>query len=124
MGMFDNVKCRYSLPIDTDLSKELFQTKSTPVQWMDLYEIREDGTLWHENYDTEDRSDPNETGFKRFVGCCTRINKRWEFMKDFIGEIQFYTIYNSGKYYIEFSSYFVNGILKELHLITNKELQE
>jgi len=45
-------------------------------------------------------------------------------VKDFIGEIRFYTVYNSSKYYIEFSSYFVNGILKELHLIKNEELQE
>ena len=122
--MFDNIKCLYKLPIEKDFSKELFQTKSTPAQWMDLYEIREDGTLWHENYDTEDRSDPNKEGLARLFGSMTKINKRWEFVKDFIGEIRFYTVYNSSKYYIEFSSYFVNGILKELHLIKNEELQE
>ena len=124
MGMFDNIKCSYKLPIEKDFSKEVFQTKNTPAQWLDHYEIREDGTLWHENYDTEDRSDPNKEGLARLFGSMTKINKRWEFVKDFIGEIRFYTVYNSSKYYIEFSSYFVNGILKELHLIKNEELQE
>lgn len=124
MGMFDNIKCSYKLPIEKDFSKEVFQTKNTPAQWLDHYEIREDGTLWHENYDTEDQSDPNEIGFKRFSGCCTKVNKRWEFVKDFIGEIRFYTTYNSDKCCIEFSSYFANGILKELHLIRDEELYE
>jgi len=124
MGMFDNIKCLHKLPIEKDFSKEIFQTKNTPAQWLDHYEIRENGTLWHENYDIEDRSNPNETGLKRFVGSMTKINKRWEFMKDFIGEIRFYTTYDSNRYCIEFSSYFVNGMLKELHLIRDEELYE
>ena len=45
MGMFDNLICKYKLPTDRDLSNEVFQTKNTPAQWTDLYEIREDGTL-------------------------------------------------------------------------------
>jgi hypothetical protein len=43
-------------------------------------------------------------------------------MKDFIGEIRFYTTYDLDKNFIEFSSYFVNGILKELHLIKDEEI--
>jgi len=120
MGMFDNIKCSYPLPINSvDLSKKLFQTKSTPAQLLDLYEIREDGTLWHELYNIEDRSDPNKEGLERLFGSMTKINKKWEFMKNFIGEIYFYTIIN--KDLIEFSSYFVNGKLKELHSLGEKE---
>jgi hypothetical protein len=53
MGMFDYVKCHYPLPVKgaEDL---IYQTKDTPSQWLDMYEIRADGTLWH-----EDRSDPS-----------------------------------------------------------------
>jgi hypothetical protein len=41
MGMFDYIKYR----------GEEYQTKDTPRQLMDNYEIRDDGTLWYENYD-------------------------------------------------------------------------
>jgi hypothetical protein len=40
MGMFDNIKCSYPLPINNaNLSKELFQTKSTPAQLLDLCQL-------------------------------------------------------------------------------------
>lgn len=56
MGMFDDIKCKYPLPLNgaNDL---VYQTKDTPAQFLDKYEIREDGTLWHENYDIEDQSE-------------------------------------------------------------------
>ena len=53
------------------------QTKSLGCQ-LDRYEIRADGTLWREHYDTEDRSDPNGDGLAAFIGCMTRVNLRWE----------------------------------------------
>lgn len=55
MGMFDTLRCKYPLPV-TGASDLVYQTKDTPAQWLDYYEIREDGTLWHEAYDTEDQS--------------------------------------------------------------------
>lgn len=119
MGMYDNLKCSYPLPIN-DFKNEVFQTKDTPAQMLDLYEIRSDGTLWHENYDTEDRSDPNADGIKRLYGCCTKVNKRWEFEDTFVGEIRFYTSTTDGVW-LEFSSYFVNGKLKCLIQIPTKE---
>ena len=119
MGMFDNLICKYKLPIDKKLTEEVFQTKDTPTQWLDLYEIREDGTLWHENYDTEDQSDPNAEGIKKFIGCMTKVNKRWEPVEDFLGEIRFYT--GDDKYWIEFSAYFVDGKLNQVHLVKEKE---
>lgn len=117
--MFDNLKCLYPLSIN-DFKNEVFQTKDTPAQMLDLYEIRSDGTLWHENYDTEDRSDPNADGIKRLYGCCTKVNKRWEFEDTFVGEIRFYTSTTDGVW-LEFSSYFVNGKLKCLIQIPTKE---
>jgi hypothetical protein len=121
MGMFDNLKCSYPLPTNKNLQNNIFQTKHTPAQWLDLYEIREDGTLWHETYDIEDHSDPAAKGFLgKFIGCMTKVNKRWEFVNDFTGEIRFYT--GNDKIWTEFSSYFVNGKLKELHFIKEEEL--
>lgn len=119
MGMFDNLMCKYPLPTDIDLKNEMFQTKDTPAQFLDTYEIREDGTLWHENHDIEDHSDPNAKGIIKFIGNMTRVNYRWEPVKNFLGEIRFYTDYN--KNWIEFSSYFVDGQLNQIHLVKEKE---
>jgi hypothetical protein len=125
MGMFDHIKCNYPLPINKDTKNLLFQTKDTPAQWLDLYEIREDGTLWHETYDIEDRSDPNAEGFRKFIGSMTKINKGWEPMECFTGEIRFYTCFGEeNKEWVEFSSYFVKGKLKELHSLGEKELPQ
>lgn len=55
MGMFDYLRCKYPLPID-GTQHLLYQTKSTPAQFLDHYEIREDGSLWHQEYDTVDKS--------------------------------------------------------------------
>jgi hypothetical protein len=85
MGMFDEVRFRgYPLPLQ--LSDDvLLQTKSLDCR-MDLFEVREDGSLWREHYDIEDRSDPNAEGIMAIVGCMTRVNKRWQ-REPYTGEV-------------------------------------
>ena len=109
MGMFDYLRCHYPLPVEGGAALE-YQTKDTPAQWLDQYEIRTDGTLWHQDYDTEDRSDPSAEGFARLFGCATRVNERWEPVA-LTGEVVFY----SGDF--EFSAYFVRGELKHLETL-------
>lgn len=144
MGMFDDIKCKYPLPLKGANALN-YQTKDTPEQYCDCYEIREDGTLWHENYDTEDHSEagqwlrdhpgkeiPDSFGMWSFVGCMTRVNKRWEQVK-LTGEIRFYSMYElkDGKLanviardgWLEWSAYFVDGKLNQLHLIENRKPQ-
>jgi len=120
MGMFDYLRCKLPLPV-LGACEMQFQTKDTGSQFLDLYEIREDGTLWHEAYDVEDRSDPNAEGFARMIGMITKVNQRWEQVKS-TGEIRFYD-FPTGNHkdggWIEFSAYFVDGNLKELHLVEN-----
>jgi hypothetical protein len=111
MGMFDNVRCKLPLPWPeaADFDAE-WQTKDLDCQ-LDLYEIREDGTLWHEDYDTEDRSDPNAEGLNRFCGMRTRVNKRWEQMQ-FEGELCFYHLVdppNLPKLWYEVKLWFKDG---------------
>jgi hypothetical protein len=90
MGMFDYVKCLYLLPDGEDGSAIEFQTKDTDAQYMDLYEIREDGTLWHQVYDVEDHSDHKAEGIMRFSGCMTRVREHW--VQEFTtGAINFYS---------------------------------
>lgn len=64
MGMFDYLQCKYPLPNAGDNDLE-YQTKDTPAQFLDRYEIRVDGSLRHLDYDIEDKSDPNAEGFAR-----------------------------------------------------------
>lgn len=119
MGMFDWLKCDYPLPVE-GANAISFQTKDTPAQFTDNYEIREDGTLWHEAYDIEDQSDPTKTGVERIVGMFATVNERWEPVP-FTGEIRFYGylkddgIQSDPEGWIEFSAYFHDGNLKELH---------
>lgn len=80
MGMFDNVRCKLPLPWpeSVDFGSE-WQTKSPDVPYGEDWEIREDGTLWHEDVDYEDRSDPNaEPGsWESLRGIMTPVNPRW-----------------------------------------------
>lgn len=119
MGMFDYVRCKYPLPLPDAANLE-FQTKDTPCR-MDWYEIREDGSLWHEEYDTEDRSDPNAEGFERFFGSMTRVNQRWV-PCEMTGEVRFYTSIGSTPTttgdWLEFSAYFVRGQIKHVEQLS------
>jgi len=119
MGMFDYIRCEAKLPVE-DVRPGAFQTKDTPAQWLDEYIITAEGQLLHEEYDIEDRSDPNATGLAAFAGIMTRVNKR-RVPSDFTGEICFYGLHDEHKGigWIEFSAYFVGGQLKELHCIAN-----
>lgn len=119
MGVFDYLRCHYPLPVEGANALE-YQTKDTDAQYMENYEIRADGTLWHQRYDTEDQSDPNATGLDALIGCETRVNERWE-QDTSTGEIVFYAY--PGKVFTNenevcFSAYFVDGLLKHLHCLS------
>lgn len=131
MGMFDEIRCKMPLPVEIDAEhrEHWFQTKSLLCE-LDKYEIREDGTLWHLAYETEDRSDPNAEGLHRLAGMRTRVNQRWEQLSNFSGEVQFYTqasgigCKDTGQPHsgwLEFSTYFVRGDLKHFELIRYEE---
>jgi hypothetical protein len=107
MGMFDYI--RYN--------GYEYQTKNTPAQLLDYYDIHEDGTLWHNNYDCEWVEDENSF----FKGYLRQFNERKEFCANFIGEIKFYRhLDKKYKKWEEFSAYFVNGKLRELHQISGE----
>jgi len=117
MGMYDELICKVELP-RKEWQDLIYQTKDTPSQFLDRYEIRQDGSLWYEEYDIEDRSDKTkpEGSLSRLAGMMTRVNQRAKQVTDFTGEIRFYTDH-LGKW-IEFSAYFANGILSEMHQIS------
>lgn len=105
MGFYDTLRCHYPLPM-AGANEQEFQTKSTPAQVWDDFEIRTDGTLWHQAYDQEDRSDPHATGLGRLAGIATRVNQRWEPEK-MTGELRFYTSLEGA--WVEFQAEMVSG---------------
>ena len=127
MGMFDCVTCKYPLPVK-GANALTYQTKDL-VNFLDAYEIREDGTLWHEVYDTEDQSErgkwlaanpgkDRDFAMGEFAGCMTKVNKRWLQVSDFIGELRFYTMLDEPKGgWLEWSAYFENGKVVRLNQI-------
>lgn len=114
MGMFDYIRSDLVLPGDPPAGLEL-QTKSL-VCWLDNYEIREDGTLWHEEYDIEDRSEPDAVGIGAFRGVLTAVNKRWSRV-DVTQEVEFHGWDGEAGVMWRWSAYFLRGELRELHLI-------
>lgn len=135
MGLFDDLRCEYSLPVEgaNDLA---YQTKDTPAQYLDLYVIRKDGTLWHQEYDVVDRSElgkwmaanpgkepsDDQCNLLSIGGCMTRVNKRWV-QETLTGEVRFYTTLDPQHTgWIEWSAYFVEGKLNQLHLIENRQI--
>lgn len=116
MGMYDDVRCSYALPVK-GFKGRTFQTKSFQDPFLDLYEIRQDGTLWREHYDIEDRSDPKAEGLMALAGSMTRINQRWE-PEPFTGSLRFYTFHDekTNEGWIEFNALFQGGKLLKLTL--------
>jgi hypothetical protein len=71
-----------------------------------------DGSLWHLDYDIEDKSDPNAEGLARLFGGLSRVNERRDPVP-FTGEIRFYSDVGENQC-TELSTYFVNGMLNFL----------
>ena len=77
MGLFNYIFCKFPLPLK-GANKLEYQTKDIEPNFMEHYEIRENGTLWKQVYDIEDHSDPKAKGWKRIIGTMTRVNLRWK----------------------------------------------
>lgn len=122
MGMFDDLNCKYPLPAEAK-GITWFQTKDTPAQALDVYEITETGELWHQEYDFEDRSDPDAEGILRLAGMLTRVRKRWIRCDTFTGGITFYAFKDAENHdgWIEFTALFKCGQLLDLVLVENRD---
>lgn len=115
MGMFDYLRCHYPLTVE-GANERVYQTKDLECD-VDQYEIREDGSLWHQNYDTRVEETP-EAPLGIWIH---RDNERWEQVK-LTGEVRFYDSLRKTQPcgWIEWSAYFVDGALKELHLVAHE----
>ena len=107
MGMYDNLRCHYPLPASGFEGCE-FQTKDTPAQFLDDYEIRGDGSLWHLAYDIKPQDD----------GGWQNVNERWERIP-FEGAIRFYDIAGPTGW-VEVAAFFVGGKVVGVTQITDR----
>ena len=111
--MYDELKCHYPLPLER-ANERTYQTKDLDCL-MDHYEIREDGTLWHEIYDTRfEKTDGSPFGFYLH-----RDNKRWEPVL-FSGALDFYTFSDNDVGWLEWSAYFKDGTLQQVNLVRHE----
>lgn len=119
MGMFDHLRCDYPLPVRAQAQGIVFQTKSLECGLLD-YHLRADGTLWVEDFDIEDHSNPEAEGIARLAGMMTRVNPRWRFLSEFTGLVEFYGHYGARKDNtqgeVELSAWVVGGKLQRVEL--------
>jgi hypothetical protein len=99
MGMFDELW----------YEREMYQTKDTPQQSLDTYEIRGD-ELWWKKTEYEWAEDKESM----FGGYMREVSHEWKFCKDFDGLIRFYREdKDNGGYknnaWIEYKALFMDG---------------
>jgi len=123
MGMFDDIVCKYPLPLPEDTKgyiAESFQTKDLDCG-LDSYEIREDGTLWLRECEREHiAGDPNGKTFFEKFGIVKEIKHWWTHVKT-TRTIRMYDYQNNDggvyDYWVEFEVVFIDGVIDKIKLI-------
>lgn len=88
---FDYLRCKYPLPA-VGANKLLYQTRSTPPPLhLGDYEIRDDGSLWRQEFDLVADPDPLLRGLGQHLSRNRRSNLRWVLVKGYSGALVFYT---------------------------------
>ena len=96
MGMFDYLH----------FEGKAYQTKDTPSQCLDDYEIRGD-QLWYRDVEHEWIED--EDAF--FGGYLKEVSYKWVFEESFDGVIDFYDYDLKENHWVEYHTLFNNGIM-------------
>jgi len=122
MGMYDNIVCKYPLPLPEDTKGyilESFQTKDLDCA-LDCYEIRDDGTLWLRECEREHiDGDPNGKTFSEKFGIIKEIKHWWTHVKT-TRTISMYDYHHSDgayDYFINFEVVFIDGVIDKIKLI-------
>ena len=121
MGMYDDIVCKYPLPLPEDTKGFVplrFQTKDLDNA-LDCYEIREDGTLWLRECERE-YTDGNPKGktWSEKIGSVKETKVWWTHVK-LTKKINMYTYHqgeNEYDYWVEFVVEFVDGIINKIEL--------
>ena len=121
MGMYDDIVCKYHLPLPKDTKGFHpcgFQTKDLENA-LDCYEIREDGTLWLRECEREYiDGDPRGKTWSEKIGLVKETKVWWTPVK-ITKSINMYT-YQHGEgqydYWVEFVIQFIDGVLQKIEL--------
>lgn len=100
MGLFDYLRFESKRHLPNGAPTEGYQTKDTPTQLMEVYEVRDDGSLWHESIKKHVRDEPDSL----FGIVIERVGSQWR-AQDWTGEV----VALEGEWC--FSLYFVRGWL-------------
>lgn len=122
MGMYDDIECKYPLPLPEDKKGFHpcgFQTKDLEKA-LDCYEIREDGTLWRRECEREytDGNPKGKTWLEKF-GMVKETKVWWTRMK-INKTINMYTYqHDEGEYdyWVEFAIEFVDDVVNKITLL-------
>ena len=123
MGMYDDIICKYPLPLPEDTKGYIsngFQTKDLDCG-LDCYEIREDGTLWLREYFREytEGNPSGKTFFEKF-GMVKEIKHWWTHVKT-TKTIRMYDYQNNDggvyDYWVEFEIVVIDGVIDKIKLI-------
>lgn len=134
--MFDNIQCKYSLPLpeelqslSTDWSIEIFQTKDL-ANLLGSYTITEEGLLLEEIVEREyvpytdtERAEikPKPWSVWKDVIVKNRYNQKIEHH----GEVTFYSSFtytDAEDCWLEFTAYFIYGKLDKISLVRNEKI--
>lgn len=137
MGMFDNIKCKYTLPLSEELKSLNVDWKETTFQTKDLdnclleYIITESGELVEEvvEYDyvyfTEEEK--KEKNYRSWSPVKEQIEKNRHTKRiDFHGKITFYELFDISDeedIWVDFEAYFIYGKLDKI-LLSKTEKQK
>ncbi len=122
MGMYDDIVCKYPLPLPEDTKGFHpcgFQTKDLENA-LDCYEIREDGTLWLRECEREyTEGNPKGKTWSEKIGLVKETKVWWTHVK-LTKTINMYT-YQHGEgeydYWVEFVIEFVDGVINKITLL-------
>lgn len=123
MGMFDDIICKYKLPMPKNpkgySGSERFQTKDLE-NCLSLYKIQEDGTIWLETYERKiiDGNPKGKSIFDR-IGRFQKINVSWKqlFDTDTINIYDYEESTGDYDYYILYKLVFKEGVVSSVDLL-------
>ena len=127
MGMFDDIECKYPLPMPNDpkgyTGSNHFQTKDLDNS-LSLYEIREDGTIWRK-FVTKSEYVEDDKKSKSIMGRIGYLKSlEHEYRQQFdITNIRMYDyMQTEGEYdyNIDYEVNFENGVVKNVKIVNFK----
>lgn len=118
MGMFDELKCEYPLPLPCPES--VFQTKDLG-RFLDWYYITKDGKLEYQDYEFQETPEEKRDELGLPIGKKVPTER---VAQNYTGSINFYTSGETPDEWYEYCALFKHGQLLEIVSIAHPDLPE